>query len=59
MDRLLEMKVPSEPNTRGDAFDWLMGVMSVLTENQQVMVREHVRTYYAARITRSAAKETK
>ena len=39
-----EVRVTGEPQTRGDTLAWVHAIYAVLTEEQQKIVRQHIRT---------------
>lgn len=54
MDRLLEVQVTGEPPTKGDPFDWIMAVVASFDDRTQAVIRERVRSTYAARMRRAS-----
>ena len=57
MSDILELQASGEPPTRGDALDWVAAIHMVLSDAQQVRLREAVRTTHARRT--NAAQERK
>ena len=39
-----EVRVTGEPQTRGDTLAWVHAIYAVLTDEQQKIVRQHIRT---------------
>jgi hypothetical protein len=56
--RTLEVQAPGEPPTSGEALDWVIGLLSILTPEQEAKVREGVRAFQARKASsRGAAEE--
>jgi hypothetical protein len=49
-----EVQVTGEPRTRGDTLAWVHAIYAVLTDEQQKIVRQHIRTIAARRDTTPA-----
>jgi hypothetical protein len=55
--RTLEVKAAGEPPTKGEALDWVIGLLSILTPEQEAKVREGVRAFQARKASSLGAAQ--